>query len=249
MSKWACKTANEWDDLQHQYNVWLEIWRAAAQAQGEYQQVPKAAASAIQLITIDMERALEFEKENHHDLNSALIAAQESIPEKHRKWMHYGMTSSDVTDTALHLRLKRITEHWWDISLSRNVSPWPQTDRMLHRIWKEVNIGKVAGPVGTHASFPPRVEERTMEILELGTQAISTQVISRDRIAAWVIGVVGISISHGGREIGAIIPALENMALWHERDISHSSNERVYLPDLIKNVDRLIHGAANQITD
>lgn len=249
MSKWACLVADQWDDLQHQYDVWLEIWKAAAQAQGEFHQIPKAAADGIQLATIDMERALELERENHHDLNSALMAAQELLPDEFGKWMHYGMTSSDVVDTALHLRLKRMTEHWWGISVSRDVYPWPQTDKMLHRIWEEVNVGKVAGPVGTHASFPPRVEERTMELLGLGTEAIATQVISRDRIASWVIGVVGISISHGGREIGAIVPALENMTLWHERDISHSSNERVYLPDLIKNVDRLLHGAARQITD
>ena len=250
MPKWSCLISNQWDSLSYQYDTWLKIWKAAAKAQAVFGQIPKSAGEAIQLATINPARVEEIEAETHHDLNSALAAAQESIPDPMAaKWMHYGMTSSDVVDTALHMRLKWMTEHWWDVSISRTVYPWPQTDEVLHRIWKEVNVGKIAGPVGTHASFPPRVEEYAMELLELDTHAIATQVISRDRIAYWVLGIVGISVSHGGREIGSIIPALENVALWHERDISHSSNERVYLPDLIRNVDRLLHGAAHRITE
>jgi adenylosuccinate lyase len=142
----------------------------------------------------------------------------------------------------------------------------------------DIAVGKVSGPVGTHASVPPAVEELVCAKLGLGVDAISTQVISRDRHASFVatLAVIGASLDKFATELrhlqrtevleteepfgegqtgssamphkrnpeklerisglsrllrGYAQVSFENVALWHERDISHSSAERVILPD------------------
>ncbi len=151
----------------------------------------------------------------------------------------------------------------------------------------DVAVGKISGPVGTHASVPPAVEEAVCARLGLGVDPVSTQVVSRDRHARFVVtlAVIGASLERFATELrhlqrtevmeteepfsegqkgsssmphkrnpeklervcglarllrGYTVPALENVALWHERDISHSSAERVILPDACLALDYML---------
>ena len=150
--------------------------------------------------------------------------------------------------------------------------------RRLAEAKAEVAVGKVSGPVGTHASVPPAVEEAACVRLGLAVDPVSTQVISRDRHARFVttLAVIAASLERFATELrhlqqtevleaeepfgegqtgssamphkrnpeklervcglarvlrGYTVAALEDVALWHERDISHSSVERIILPD------------------
>ncbi len=151
----------------------------------------------------------------------------------------------------------------------------------------DIAVGKISGPVGTHASVPPAVEEAVCAKLGLGVDPVSTQVISRDRHANFVatLAIVGASLERFATELrhlqrtevleteepfgeeqtgssamphkrnpeklervcglarllrGHAIAAFENVALWHERDISHSSVERVILPDACLTLDYML---------
>jgi adenylosuccinate lyase len=150
-----------------------------------------------------------------------------------------------------------------------------------------IAVGKVSGPVGTHASVSPAIEESVCKSLGLGVDAISTQIISRDRHANFigVLAVIAASLDRFATELrhlqrtevleteepfsegqkgsssmphkrnpeklerisgmsrllrGYTVVALENVALWHERDISHSSAERVILPDACLALDYML---------
>ena len=141
-----------------------------------------------------------------------------------------------------------------------------------------ISVGKLSGAVGTYAHLSPEVEKRTLELLGLKSENISTQVIQRDRFAQviFAIAITGATLEKIATEIrhlqktevreveepfskgqkgssamphkrnpvgcenitglarllrGYLIPSLENIPLWHERDISHSSVERVIIPD------------------
>jgi adenylosuccinate lyase len=143
---------------------------------------------------------------------------------------------------------------------------------------KDVCVGKIAGAVGTYASISPAVEAHTLGTLGLEPETVATQIVHRDRHAAFfsVLAQIGTSIERFSVEIrhlqrtevreaeesfskgqkgssamphkrnpiltenltglarllrGYALTALENVPLWHERDISHSSAERVIAPD------------------
>ena len=159
--------------------------------------------------------------------------------------------------------------------------------RRLAEAKADVAVGKISGPVGTHASVPPAVEEAVCARLGLGVDPVSTQIVSRDRHARFVVtlAVIGASLERFATELrhlqrtevmeteepfsegqkgsssmphkrnpeklericglarllrGYTVPALENVALWHERDISHSSAERVILPDACLALDYML---------
>ena len=175
----------------------------------------------------------------------------------------------------------------------------------LQQAKASIAVGKLSGPVGSHATVPPELEERVCEKLGLGVDAVSTQVISRDRHAHFLqtLALIGASLERFATEIrhlqrsevgeaeepfstGAMdlhlrpiegqaagaphqqgsssmphkrnpekcervcglarvlrtnsIAALENVALWHERDISQSSVERVIIPDSCLALDYIL---------
>jgi adenylosuccinate lyase len=148
----------------------------------------------------------------------------------------------------------------------------------------EIATCAISGAVGTFANIDPRVEEHVAKAMGLTVEPVSTQVIPRDRHAAFfaALGVVASSLERLAIEIrhlqrtevleaeeyfspgqkgssamphkrnpvltenvtglarmvrSAVIPALENVALWHERDISHSSVERYIGPDATITLD------------
>jgi len=242
-----CQIVDEIWSLKGQYDTWLEVEKAVAVAEAVEGVIPHGTGDRINLeATYDLTRCIELEEEMHHDLNAFVRCVAESLEDGLGAYVHYGLTSSDVVDTALSLRLTRTVDHFIKISAQKAAFgpyPWPRTQQLMIRAREEIGYGKISGPVGTHASVSPEVEEEALAILKLEPEPISTQVVPRDRHAAMVMALAGVSLAFGGRETVAVLCALENIVLWHERDISHSSNERIYLPQMMTNIDSLLHKA------
>ncbi len=300
---------------QAQYQAWLDVELAACAAWSEATGVipPEDVERLYANASFSVDRIHEIEAETRHDVVAFTRAVSETLgPE--RKWVHYGLTSSDVVDTALSLRLLRANallrdglgrlsgtlavraqEHKRTLMVGRThgVHAEPTTfglklalfyaeverDRVRFEAAAEgVRVGKLSGAVGTFAHIPPEVERLTCERLGLAAAPISTQTLQRDRHAHYmaVLALVGATIEkiatefrhlqrsevleveeafgkgqkgssampHKRNPIGSenltgaarllrgyMVSAYENVALWHERDISHSSVERVILPD------------------
>jgi adenylosuccinate lyase len=293
---------------------WLEVELAATEAWAAEGVVPEEAArEAREKAAFTVEAVDEREKVTDHDVAAFVDVVAASVGE-HGRWIHYGLTSSDVLDTALALQLRRAGEvvlasacAYRDALLTRalehrdtlcvgrthGVHAEPTTfglrlagfafeaDRNLDRLeeaFAQLAVGKLSGAVGTYASVPPAVEARVMEKLGLGREDVATQVVPRDRHAELLsaIAIAGAGLERFATEVrnlqktevreaeepfaagqkgssamphkrnpirteritglarvlrGYSQAAIENVALWHERDISHSGAERVILPD------------------
>ncbi len=299
------------------YKTWLEVELAAGEAMAELGVVPAEAIQTCREKTKgnppDPARIAEIEQTTRHDIIAFLEHLAELIGPEAR-YLHLGMTSSDVLDTALALQitrahrvlsasLDRLIEvlrkkalRYRDtlcVGRSHGVHAEPTTfglklatfysqlrrDReRLSAASEGLRVGQISGAVGVYTTLNPEVEERTCGKLGLEPAPISTQVLQRDRHAAYLtaLAILGadlerlaVEIRHLQRtEVGetfepftegqkgsSAMPhkknpivteritgmarllranahaALENIALWHERDISHSSVERVIIPD------------------
>ena len=298
-----------------QYQAWLDVELAACWAWAEATgQIPHEDVETLyEKASFDVGRIHAIEAETRHDVVAFTRAVSETLGEE-RKWVHYGLTSSDVVDTAQSLRLtranailradlarladvlrQRAVEHKHTVTVGRThgVHAEPTTFGLkLARFYDQVRrdqerfeaaaeavrVGKLSGAVGTFANIPPEVERLTCERLGLRPAPISTQVLPRDLHAQYLgtLALVGTTIETIAVEIrhlqrsevleaeeafgkgqkgssamphkrnpvgsenltgmarlmrGYMVAAYENVALWHERDISHSSVERVILPD------------------
>ncbi|HEX5594106.1 MAG TPA: adenylosuccinate lyase [Solirubrobacterales bacterium] len=293
---------------------WLEVELAATEAWAAEGVVPQEAAEAARAkASFTVEAVEEREKVTDHDVAAFVDVVAASVGE-HGRWIHYGLTSSDVLDTALALQLRRAGEvvlagacAYRDALVTRaleyrdtlcvgrthGVHAEPTTfglrlagfafeaDRNLDRLeeaFAQLAFGKLSGAVGTYASVPPAVEARVMQKLGLGREDVATQVIPRDRHAELLtaIAIAGAGLERFATEVrnlqktevreveepfaagqkgssamphkrnpirteritglarvlrGYAQTGIENVALWHERDISHSGAERVILPD------------------
>jgi len=293
---------------------WLEVELAATEAWAAEGVVPaEAAEQARAKAAFTVEAVEEREKVTDHDVAAFVDVVAASVGE-HGRWIHYGLTSSDVLDTALALQLRRAGEivlasacAYRDALLQRalehrdtlcvgrthGVHAEPTTfglrlagfvfeaDRNLDRLeeaFAQLAVGKLSGAVGTYASVPPAVEARVMQKLGLGREDVATQVVPRDRHAELLsaIAIAGAGLERFATEVrnlqktevreveepfaagqkgssamphkrnpirteritglarvlrGYAQTGIENVALWHERDISHSGAERVILPD------------------
>ncbi len=302
-----------WTD-QYRFQTWLEVEIAVCEAQAKLGRIPVEAVETIKAkADFDVERILEIEAEVHHDVIAFLTNVNEYVGDAGR-YIHLGMTSSDVLDTALSLQIvashKLILTHVENliqairykaqehrdtvmIGRSHGIHAEPMTfgfklggwlaemqrhRERLTRIQDEIAVGQISGAVGTYANIDPEVEEITCQLLGLNPDTASTQVISRDVHAEFIMTLAGLGASierfaveirnlqrtdvleveeffaKGQKGSSAMphkrnpikserltgmarilranaIAALENVALWHERDISHSSVERVILPD------------------
>jgi len=318
---------------QTRYRIMFEIEAHAADAMAELGVIPKAAAAAIWErggnAVFDPDRIDEIERETRHDVIAFLTHVTEIVGPEAR-FLHQGMTSSDVNDTTLAVQLTRATDlliedvdlvlaalkrrafehrHTPTVGRSHGIHAEPTTfglklagyyaefvrarERLaLARF--EIATCAISGPVGTFASVDPRVEAHVAGKLGLAVEPVSTQVIPRDRHAAYFahLAVVAASIERLAVEIrhlqrtevleaeepfdagqkgsssmphkrnpiltenltglsrlvrSAVVPALENVALWHERDISHSSVERGIAPDTTVHLDFALRRLANLI--
>ncbi|MYK31386.1 MAG: adenylosuccinate lyase [Boseongicola sp. SB0670_bin_30] len=305
------------------FRIWFEIEAHACDAMAELGVIPRENAEAVWMARdaeFDVERIDEIESVTKHDVIAFLTHLAEIIGDKEARFVHQGMTSSDVLDTAFNIQLtraadllledmdallaalmRRAYEHKMDVRIGRShgIHAEPVTmgltfarffaemDRnraRLQRAREEVATGAISGAVGTFANIDPYVEKHVCARLGLRPEPVSTQVIPRDRHAMFfaTLGVVASSIENIATEIrhmqrtevleaeehftkgqrgssamphkrnpvltenltglarlvrGAVTPALENVTLWHERDISHSSVERGIGPDATVHLD------------
>lgn len=309
------------------FKIWYEIEAYACEAQAKLGVIPIESVDAIwkaKDTEFDISRIDEIEAETKHDVIAFLTHLAEIIGQDDARFVHQGMTSSDVLDTTLNIQLVRATDillrdvdcllealkakayafkDTIRIGRSHGIHAEPTTmgltfarfyaemNRNKERLLvarTEVSTGAISGAVGTFANIDPSVEEYVCKKLNITPETISTQIIPRDRHAAYfsALGVVASSIENIAIEIRhmqrtevleaeeffskgqkgssamphkrnpvltenltglarlvrmSVIPALENVALWHERDISHSSVERAIAPDTTITLDFALH--------
>ncbi|MEP4249187.1 adenylosuccinate lyase [Tateyamaria sp.] len=309
------------------FRIWYEIEAHACDAMANIGMIPRENADAVwkaKDVEFDVARIDEIEAITKHDVIAFLTHLAEHVGSDEARFVHQGMTSSDVLDTCFNVQLtraadiliadmglllaalkRRAIEHKDTVRVGRShgIHAEPTTmgltfarfyaemDRNLTRLKTaraEIATGAISGAVGTFANIDPAVEDHVCAKLGLTPEPISTQVIPRDRHAAFfaTLGVIASSIENVATEVRhmqrtevlegaeffsagqkgssamphkknpiltenltglartirmAVVPAMENVALWHERDISHSSVERAIGPDTTITLDFALH--------
>jgi adenylosuccinate lyase len=307
-----------WTD-ENKYRCWLKVEAAASTVLAEDAIIPAAAAEAIATkATVSAARVAEIEAEVKHDVIAFTTAVAESLTTQglgeQSRWLHYGLTSNDVVDTAQALQIKEASaiiregivafmavlqrralefKHTPTIGRTHGIHAEPTTfglkllnwyaemERNLQRFdaaAEDMRVGKLSGAVGTFGHLKPEHEEKICARLGIKPAPVATQVIQRDRHAAYIatLAILGSTLDKIAVEVrhlqrtevreaqeyfsekqkgSSAMPhkknpitseqisglarvlranaqaALEDIALWHERDISHSSVERVIFPD------------------
>jgi adenylosuccinate lyase len=321
-----------WDPAS-KYKIWYEIEAHACDAMADLGVIPRENAEAVwkaKDVTFDVARIDEIEAVTKHDVIAFLTHLSEHIGADEARFVHQGMTSSDVLDTTFNVQLVRASdilladmdrvlaalkaramEHKDTVRIghSHGIHAEPTTmgltfarfyaemDRGRARLVNaraEIATGAISGAVGTFANIDPRVEEHVCKQLGLTPEPISTQVIPRDRHAMFfaTLGVIASSMENIATEIRhmqrtevleaeeffspgqkgssamphkrnpvlsenltglarlvrmSVTPAMENVTLWHERDISHSSVERTIGPDTTITLDFALNRLAGLI--
>mgnify|MGYP001448619024 FL=1 len=305
---------------ENKFRIWFQIEAHACDAQAKLGVIPQDAAKAVwDRGKWEINRIDEIERETKHDVIAFLTNLAEHVGEEAR-FVHQGMTSSDVLDTCLAVQLsqaadilikdidglltalkKRAYEHkntlcigrshgihaeptTFGLKLAGHYAEFARNRERMVVARREIATCAISGAVGTFANIDPRVEEYVSAKMGLEVEPISTQVIPRDRHAAFfaALGVIASGLERLATEVrhmqrtemreaeeyfspgqkgssamphkrnpvltenitglarivrSAVIPAMENVALWHERDISHSSVERMIGPDATVTLD------------
>lgn len=324
------KMKNIWD-LQSKFDYYLKVELAVCEAYSQLGQIPKDALEKIKSCAkFDLKRIDEIEQEVNHDVIAFLTNVNENLGEELAKYMHIGLTSSDVIDTALGLQIKDAgkiiledlenvltsvknlaLKHKNSVCIGRShgvhaevttfgtkVLTWfdafERAKNNFESSLEELRVGQISGPVGTYSNVLTEIEKITCEKLGLKPAKISTQVIARDRHAyfmqslamiATVIEQFATEIRHlqrtevleveegfkKGQKGSSAMPhkknpiscenlcglarivrsnslaAMENVILWHERDISHSSAERIIFPDSTILIDFMLNRFQNVV--
>ncbi|MBY0275791.1 adenylosuccinate lyase [Candidatus Binatia bacterium] len=314
--------ARLWTD-EHRLGIWLEIEISVCEALAKRGAIPTEAVRDMRAkAKVDARRVAEIELEVKHDVIAFVTAAAESVGPSGR-YLHLGLTSSDVIDTAFAVQLthsahlllrgldgllgatRSLADKYRDtrmIGRTHGVHAEPITFGLKAASWyaelcrgferidtasREIATGKLSGAVGTYAHLSPEIEAEVLPRLGLVPETVATQVVPRDRHAAFfsALAIVAASIERialelrhlqrtevleaeepftRGQKGSSAMPhkrnpwmaenlcglarlvrgyagtALENVALWHERDISHSSVERVIAPDACTVLDFMV---------
>jgi adenylosuccinate lyase len=324
--------ASIWE-AQTRFKIWFEIEAHAADAQAELGVIPKDAAKTIWAkakdASFDVARIDEIERETKHDVIAFTTHLAEIVGPEAR-FVHQGMTSSDVLDTCLAVQLtqaadllladldavlaalkKRALEHKYTpmvarshgihaepttfgLKLAGHYAEFARNRERLVAARREIATCQISGAVGTFANIDPRVEAHVAKRLGLAPEPVSTQIIPRDRHAAFfmALALVAAAVERFATELrhlqrtelreaseyfaegqkgssamphkknpvlsenltglsrvirSTVIPALEDVVTWHERDISHSSVERIIAPDATIALDFALARLANVI--
>ncbi len=304
---------------ENKYKCWLEVESAASTVLAEDGVIPAEAAAAIATkASFDVARIQAIEAEVKHDVIAFTTAVAETLKaqglDAESRWLHYGLTSNDIVDTAQALQVKEASgliraqlvafcevlkrralefKHTPTIGRTHGIHAEPTTFGLKLLNWyaemernlvrfdaaaEDMRVGKLSGAVGTFGHLKPEHEERICARLGLKPAPVATQVIQRDRHAAYisVLALIGSTLDKIAVEVrhlqrtevreaqeyfsekqkgSSAMPhkknpiiseqvsglarvlrsnaqaAFENIPLWHERDISHSSVERVIFPD------------------
>ncbi len=303
-----------WDE-ENRFSTMKKVEVTVAQVQARMKLIPRAAAlSILKKAKFQVPRIHELEQVTKHDTMAFVQSLMESVGPEHGKYVHFGLTSSDVVDTSLSLQIgqagalvlqdlqdlqktvkKLVKEHAVTLCLGRThgMAAEPTTfgyklagfyselvrcEERLIQALESNRICKLSGAVGTFSSLPEDLEIKVAQELGLKPEHFATQVIPRDRHAQIITSLAFIlsslerlavelrhlqrtevnevqegfsqgqkgssAMPHKKNPIssenitglarllrGYMLSSFENIALWHERDISHSSVERVIFPD------------------
>ena len=323
---------------ENRFRIWFEIEALAAEAMAQHGMIPETAAKTIRtrgaakverITQADLDRIDEIERETRHDVIAFLTWLAEGIGPDSR-FVHQGMTSSDVLDTCFSVQLtqaadlllegldlllaalqRRAIEHKhtptigrshgihaeptsFGLKLAGHYAEFARNRTRLLAARAEIAVCAISGAVGTYAHLGPAIETHVAERLGLQPELVSTQIIPRDRHAAFfcTLAVIASGIERLATEVrhlqrsevreaeeffhpgqkgssamphkrnpvlsenltglarivrACATPALENVALWHERDISHSSVERAIGPDATVTLDFALHRLAGMM--
>jgi adenylosuccinate lyase len=313
------------------FAVWLEVELAACEAMEDAGLVPRGTAAGIRgkNLVLDPARIDAIERTTKHDV-IAFLTHVEELAGIEARWLHRGMTSSDVLDTSLAILLRdaadmllarcdkvlaalarRAREHaktpmigrshgifaepiTFGLALAGHHAELARGRTRLETARREIAVGKIAGAVGTYAHLTPEIEARALGRLGLEAETVATQIVARDRHAAYFAALalmaagierLATNVRHWQRSevaeaeeaftVGqkgssamphkrnpilsenlcglarvvraAVVPALEDVALWHERDISHSSVERMIGPDATATLAFMLERSASLV--
>lgn len=311
-----------WTD-EKKYECWLEVELAADEAWSKLGHIPAEDVEKLRKnAKFDINRIAEIEAVTKHDVIAFTRTVSESLGDE-KKWVHYGLTSTDVVDTAYGYQLKQVNDHLrkdlaefkeiianqarkykntvcmgrthgvhaepttFGLKLARWYSEIKRDIERFEHAAAGVEAGKISGAVGTFANIDPFIEEYVCKKLGIRPQEISSQVLPRDLHAEYLaaLALIATSLEEFATEIrglqksetreveehfakgqkgssamphkrnpigsenitgcarvlrGMMVPAYEDVSLWHERDISHSSAERMILPDATSLVDYML---------
>ncbi|MBM4358009.1 MAG: adenylosuccinate lyase [Deltaproteobacteria bacterium] len=310
------------------FDAWLAVELAACDAMESTGWVPAGTAERIRArnLRLDPERIEAIERTTKHDV-IAFLTHVEELAGPDARWLHFGMTSSDVLDTSFAMLLvraadlitarldrlievlaRRTDEHRRTVTIGRSHGIHAEPLRFgmvlaghlaelkrgrlrVRTARAEIAVGKLAGAVGSYAHLSPDLEAQALATLGLVPETVSTQVVARDRHAAFfgALALVAAGIERLATNVrhwqrtevaeaeeaftrgqkgssamphkrnpilsenlcglarivrAAVVPALEDVALWHERDISHSSVERMIAPDATATLAFMLERAA-----
>ena len=315
ISRYTRQVMGEIWSLESRFQCMLEVEKAVAQAQGELGILPKDVSQAIlKKASFCMEEIARLEEQSHHDVIAFVSNVAEKVGSPYGAYVHFGLTSSDVLDTALSLQVRKAAKQihkiydvlmetllhrmkeqraslcagrthgilaeptTFGLKLAGHFMEFQRARQGLEEALQSFYKIKLSGPVGTYSGNPVEVEQRVGEILCLSREEVATQVVPRDRHARLILnlGLVACAIERlsvelrhlqrsevaevrecfsSGQKGSSAMPhkrnpisaenmsglarlfrsytlaAMENIALWHERDMSHSSVERVVFPD------------------
>lgn len=320
-----------WTDA-NRLQIWLRIELLATEAlvdegivpESDFKRIQRGAAYYQKNPDALVERAHELERTLNHDVIAFTTSISEKVNHKASRWFHFGLTSSDIVDTALAVQLvqsidqlcvdvgrlresiaRRALEFQevpcigrshgihaeptsFGLKLALMYDEFGRAETRLKQARSAVALGKLSGAVGTSAHLPPSIEKRVCKALGLQPAPLATQVIQRDIHAGVMntLALIGASIERWAVEFrhlqrtevleaeepftrgqkgssamphkrnpitwerltglarilrGHAVAAMENVALWHERDISHSSTERILFPDSFTLLNYMVH--------
>ena len=325
ISRYSREVISKIWDLESKFQYYLDVELAVCDAYNKLGKIPDLNLKEIkEKASFSVERIDEIEKEVRHDVIAFLTNVNESVGPESAKYIHMGLTSSDVIDTAFALQIKDSAKiinedldellkeikslafkHKDTICMGRShgvhaevvtfgfkLLTWydelERAKESFNYALSEILTGQISGPVGTYSNVPPEIEELACKELALNPARISTQIISRDRHAKFISSLAVIAsvierfateIRHlqktevreveegfgSGQKGSSAMPhkknpvlcenlcglsrvvrsnmmtAFENINLWHERDISHSSAERIIFPDSLILTDFILH--------
>jgi adenylosuccinate lyase len=313
---------------ERRFAVWLDVELAACTSMEEAGWVPRGVSEGLRAknLPLSAARIEEIERTTKHDV-IAFLTHVEELGGSDARWLHRGMTSSDVLDTSLAVLLRdaassllvrtdrllaslarRAREHaktpmigrshgifaepiTFGLAMAGHYAEIRRGHARLEAARAEIAVGKISGAVGTYAHLSPEIERRALAVLGLEPETVATQIVARDRHAAYfaALAVVAAGIERLATNVrhwqrsdvteaeeaftpgqkgssamphkrnpilsenlcglarvvrAAVVPALEDVALWHERDISHSSVERMIAPDATATLAFMLDRAA-----
>lgn len=318
-------------ELEEKFNYYLKVELAVCDAYAKLGRIPQDSLENIKNnASFSIDRIDEIEREVRHDVIAFLTNVNESVGTDDARYIHMGLTSSDVIDTAFALQIKdssaiilkdleelinvvrnKAVLHKKTVCIGRShgvhaeimtfgfkllnwLDALERAKKSFLNALEEVTVGQISGPVGTYSNLPIELEALACEELGLSVAKVSTQIISRDRhakfmaelaVIAGLIEQFATEIRHlqktevreveegfGKNQKGSsamphkknpvlcenlcglarvvrsnMMTAFENVNLWHERDISHSSAERIIFPDSLILVDFMLARFKNVI--